>query len=96
MDNSLELETSEIGGKVNNDESTTPSSRLRFSWAEKMLIFQGQISKVKREMVDQQNEIISYTRELNRRKEALDQQMNTTGALFKEDYKTGMDAQRFG
>ena len=61
-----------------------------------MQIFQGQISKVKREMVDQQNEIIAYTRELHRQKESLDQQMKANGALFRENEKKGMDAQRFG
>ena len=29
-----------------------------------MLVFQGQISKLKREMADQQNEILIYTKEL--------------------------------
>lgn len=47
-------------------------------------------------MVDQQNEIIAYTRELHRRKEALEEQLNSTKQIFLENNKKGMDAQRFG
>ena len=37
-------------GEVTKADSMT--QRERFSWAEKMQLFQGQISKIKREMVD--------------------------------------------
>lgn len=47
-------------------------------------------------MVDQQNEIILYTKELHRRKELIEAQLESTTQLFKENNKRGMDAQRFG
>jgi hypothetical protein len=46
-------------------------------------------------MIDQQNEIIAYTKELNRRKLALDEQMKSSVAISREINKKGMDAQRF-
>ena len=46
------------------DDPDTPSQRQRFAFAQKMQIFQGQISKIKREMQEQQEEIKRYTMEL--------------------------------
>ena len=45
-------------------EADTPSQRQRFAFAEKIQIFQSQISKIKREMLEQQEEIKQYTEEL--------------------------------
>ena len=71
------------------------AARQRFSWAEKIQIFQAQISKLKREMIDQQNEIVLYTRELHRRKEIIDNLMENTTSYFRKNNQKGVDAQRF-
>lgn len=47
-------------------------------------------------MADQQNEILVYTKELHRRKELLDQQMETSKRMLMHNNERGMDAQRFG
>ena len=93
----IESSGSAIGSQVKGDtDESSAAQRQRFSWAEKMQLFQGQISKLKREMADQQNEIIVYTKELHKRKELLNQQLKSTNAMLTKTNQTGMDAQRFG
>ena len=51
---------------------------------------------MKREMLDQQNEILLYTDELRRRKQMLQTQMESTKNLFRDSNNRGIDSQRFG
>ena len=43
-------------------------------------------------MQDQQNEIILYTTELRRRKQALEEQLAVTNAMIRESNKKGIDS----
>ena len=53
------------------------SQRERFTEGEKLLVLQGQITKLKRELVMQQEEIKIFTEELKEGKQKLEQQLKS-------------------
>ena len=72
------------------------NQRDRFTEGEKLLVLQGQITKLKRELVMQQNEIKIFTEELQEGKIKLEQQLKSQMELFRKNSEKALDAERFG
>ena len=71
------------------------SSRERFTENEKLLLLQGQIVRLKRELLQQQEEIKIFTEELKQGKEQLERQLKSQMELFKKNSERTLDAERF-
>lgn len=62
---------------------------------DKLLVLQGQITKLKKELRDQQNEIKDFTDDLEKGKRALERQLKEQMEVFKKNAEKALDAERF-
>lgn len=62
----------------------------------KLQVLQGQIGKLKRELIMQNQEIKTFTEELHEGKEKLEQQLKSQMAMFETNSEKLVDAERFG
>lgn len=77
------------------DLNKTASQRERGGDGQMLQVLQGQIGKLKRELLMQNQEITTFTQELQDGKEKLEQQLKTQMALFETNSEKILDAERF-